>query len=355
LTIDDLRLSIDGLSPVKPDAETKTPKTAGAIIISAPFGVEGDWRIGTEGVRHSHAHADRFTAALCREIAGRGAELRGREFATVSFSVGASLLSLDQLYRIIQTLYDSVSVVPQEQTIAVAAGAVDEARAKVLRESGFDRAELRMGGGRSEAADFRVLREAGFTSVGCELEYAATGDAWAQMLDAALRLEPDHVALGMPAEGNVPGAAPGLLQAFRLARERLSAGYRNYALHCYCRPDHESHHVVAVLADQPLAGFGPGAVTRLGTEEASNPARMADYLFKVEKGKRSLSAARPAAASRLKNDLARLAGVPESGVNGAKAKALIGRGLLASRDGGLFLTDEGVVAIDSVCRELTAG
>jgi coproporphyrinogen III oxidase-like Fe-S oxidoreductase len=334
--------------------ETPTPKTAGAILVSVPFGAEGDWRTGTEGVRHSYAQADRFTAALCREISRRGAELRGREFATVSFSVGASLLSLDQLYRIIQTLYDSVSVVPQEQSIAVAAGAVDEARAKVLRESGFDRAELRLGGRRSEAADFRVLREAGFASVGCELQYAPAGDAWSQTLDAAFGLEPDHVALGMPPEGNVPGAALGLLQAFRLARERLSATYRNYALHCYCRPGHESRHVAAVLANQPLAGFGPGAVTRLGTEETSNPLRMADYLSAIKSSKPALSAARPAAASRLKNDLARLAGVPQAGVNQAKAEALVDRGLLASRDDGLHLTDQGVMAIDSVCRELTA-
>jgi hypothetical protein len=339
---------------VKPEAETPTAKTAGAILVSAPFGAEGDWRTGSEGVRHSHAQADRFTAALCREIARRGAKMRGREFATVCFSVGASLLSLDQLYRIIQTLYDSVSVVPQEQSIAVAAGAVDEDRAKVLRESGFDRAELRLGGGRSEAADFRVLREAGFTSVGCELAYDASGDAWAQRLDAALRLEPDHVALGMPAEGNVPGAALGLLPAFRLARERLSKGFRNYALHCFCRPGHESRHVAGVLANQPLAGFGPGAVTRLGTEEASNPVRMADYLSKIEKGRSALSVARSAAESRLKNDLARLAGVPEAGVNQAKAEALAGRGLLTSRDGGLHLTDQGAIAIDSICRELTA-
>ena len=328
--------------------ETRNSQPSGAIFISVPFGDEGDWRTGTEETPHSHAKAERFTAALCREIAGRGPELRGREFATVSFSVGASLLSLDQLYRVIQTLYDSVSVVPQEQTIAVAAGAVDEARAKVLRESGFDRADLRLGNRLSEAADFRVLREAGFASVGCELQYAGAGDVWSQTLDAACGLEPDHLALGMPAGGN----APGLLQSFRLAQERLSKDFRNYALHCWCRPGHESRHAVAVLANQPLAGFGPGAVTRLGEEEASNPARMADYLSKIEKGKQALSAARSAATSRLKNDLARLAGVPEAGVNPARAEALVGRGLLARLDGSLYLTDQGMIAIDSICRDL---
>ncbi len=339
---------------MKPETETTTPKTAGAILVSVPFGDEGDWRTGAEGVSHSHAKADRFTAALCREIAGRGAELRGREFATVSFSVGASLVSLDQLYRVIQTLYDSVSVVPQEQTIAVAAGAVDEAKAKVLRESGFDRADLRLGSRRSEAADFRVLREAGFASVGCELQYAGAGDAWSQTLDAAFGLEPDHLALSMPPSGNVPGVAAGLLQSFGLAREKLSRDFHNYVLHCWCRPGHESRHVAAVFANQPLAGFGPGAVTRLGMEEAANPVRMADYLSKIEKGRPALSVARSAAESRLKNDLARLAGVPAASVNQAEAEALVGRGLLSSRDGGLYLTDPGVIAIDSICRELTA-
>jgi coproporphyrinogen III oxidase-like Fe-S oxidoreductase len=318
-----------------------------------PFGEGPDWRTGAESARYSPANGDRLAAALCREVGLRSAGLRGRSFATVFFSGGPSRLSLDQLYRVLQALYDGLAIVPQEQTMVVDAGAVDAAKAKVLRESGFDRVELRVSGSCPEA-DFRVLRGSGFSSVGLGLEYDPEPAAWAARLGAALRLEPDHFALGMPADRSSRATAFGLLQAHRAARDRLSEVYTQYVLHHYCLPGHESLHELAAAENRPLVGFGPAAVTRLETGDASNPTRMADYLAAVGSGK-ALPATEPAAWARLRNSLAGLSGVPAKGLNRQKSRELVARGLLESRDNRLHLTDQGVLALDAVARELAAG
>ncbi len=336
-----------------PDSQlaTRTQQPLGAVFVSIPFGDDTDRRTGAEAVRYSSSDGDRMAAALGREIELRSSGLKDRSFATLFYSGGPSLLSLDQLYRTLQALYDNLSILPQEQTMAVAPGSVDEAKAKVLRESGFDRVELHVAGPQA-LGDFWVLRESGFTSVGLELEYDPDPEAWARTLDFALGLDPDHVTLGWAAANN-KAASPRLLQSFRLARERLSASFHNYALHRFCRAGHESRHDLAVLGDQTLVGFGPAAVTRFEHEETSNPARVADYLRAVKSGK-ALSQTRPADESRLKNAFARLDGVPEKNVSRVKSKALVTRGLLVSRGGSLYLTDEGALALDAVARELSA-
>jgi hypothetical protein len=81
---------------------------------------------------------------------------------------------------------------------------------------------------------------------------------------------------------------------------------------------------------------------------------MADYLAAVGSGK-ALPATEPAAWARLRNSLAGLSGVPAKGLNRQKSRELVARGLLESRDNRLHLTDQGVLALDAVARELAAG
>jgi coproporphyrinogen III oxidase-like Fe-S oxidoreductase len=294
---------------------------------------------------------------LCREI-GIIAEAGGLsprteaqpEFGFVWFSGGASFLSLDQLYRLIQCLYDRVRIAPEEQTLTVEPGTVDAARAKVLRESGFDRVVLPAA--RNPRADSAVLREAGFGTVGIELGYEGSAERMAASLDRALALDPDHVTLVLPESRSEEF---GLLQAFRFARERLGTRFRNYALHHFCRPGHEWGFLDALLSGRPRIGVGPGTATRTGEDELHSDADAARYLSSLRGHKGPERTTVPAALVSTRNDLARLAGVDARQVNREKSREFLGRGLLESREGRLFLTDQGVLHFDRLCRELAAG
>ncbi len=225
-------------------------KPAGGVFVSVPFGQEPDWRTGVRPVEFSPQAGDRFVSALCREIAARAPALKGRTFSTVYFGgCGPSCLSLNQLYRILQVLYDSVSILPVEQTLVVLPETVDTGRAKVLFESGFDRVELRATRTSDLEHQFAVLRDAGFRTVGLELSELPR---YTNMPDLVQRLEPDHLALACLPGNGLPG-------------------YFEYLPHHFCRPGHECRHLVDAAAGQDSAGFGPGAASRTGTTVLYNP------------------------------------------------------------------------------------
>ena len=220
-----------------------SPDTPGGVFLSIPFGSRADWRTGSLPLDYKPRDADKFIETLGREI-----ELRAPAFDSVPLDpvyvggCGPTAISLDQLYRLLELLYNRVRIVPTEQSIIVLPGTVDEPRAKVLRESGFDRVELRPADLHSCRADFAVLRDAGFATVGIELGPA--GDAGLALL---AELAPDHVALyDRPAAGHIP------------------AGYDEYGPNHFCRPGHECLFLRTAWSTAPLLGLGPGAVTRIG-------------------------------------------------------------------------------------------
>lgn len=265
-------------------------------------------------------------------------------FTTACFAgAGPSCLSLDQLYRILQTLYNSIASDLSEQTFVVLPGAVDEARAKVLCESGFDRVELRCPDPDRASGDFRTLRAAGFPTVGLELPFSIDAREWERRLDALLRLEADHVTFYL--SGRYDELA--LLDVLRRTRERLgAAGYEPWALHHYARPGKESRFLRGVAAGAVLAGFGPGAPTFAGREATANRADLNGYVSRAGSGE---SASRPAARElSIRWQLAGASGLDDTGA----AREFVERGLLARRDGRLFVTDQGVLAFDRIVQAL---
>ena len=249
----------------------QAPAAAGGVFVSVPFGRLGDTirNVGRFGhvpgrtragaVEYSPKEGDRFVEALSKEIAARAAEFAGRTFNTVYFGgCGPSALSLDQLYRVLQVLYDSVSIVPVEQTLVVLPGTVDPYRAKVLFESGFDRMELRMADAAGEAGHFATLREAGFRSVGLDVPLVS---------DAALGLEPDHLVLA------APPASP------------LPSEFREYLPNHFCRPGHECRYLADFESGADCVGFGPGAVARSKGAVVQNESRYDAWLKAARSGK----------------------------------------------------------------------
>jgi coproporphyrinogen III oxidase-like Fe-S oxidoreductase len=217
---------------------------SGGVFVSVPFGPAPDRRTGAVCVEYSPARGDRFVEALAREIKARAPALRGRTFSTVYLGgCGPSSLSLEQLYRVLQVLYDSVSIVPVEQSMVVLPGTVDPHRAKVLFESGFDRMELRAADAAGAVEHFMTLREAGFRSVGFELSDASDQS---DVSDILLRLKPDHLVLA------APPASP------------LPPEFHEYLPRHFCRQGHECRYLVDFASGRDCIGFGPGAPFQSG-------------------------------------------------------------------------------------------
>ncbi len=240
------------------------------ITITVPFGSLPDWRFGTEPEEYSARLAERFVRTLVEEIKGRSKNYKKAVFGTVYFGgCGPSCLTLEELYQILQAVYDYLRVEPEEQTMVVVPDTVDFARAKVLRESGFDQMTLRV------ASSFRqeviknemvVLREAGFFSVGLEF----TGAVAAETIESFLPLAPDHIIFSSPDTGQDS------------IRRKLADGYIEYLPGHFAHPGKENRHLLALADAVLVAGFGPGAFSRDGGRVRKNPNRLAEYLKSIK-------------------------------------------------------------------------
>jgi putative oxygen-independent coproporphyrinogen III oxidase len=183
-----------------------------------------------------------------------------------------------------------------------------------LGAQSFDLALLRRLGRRHRPADVAdavaEARVAGIRSVSVDLLYDVPGQdeaAWARTVDAAVRLEVDHVSayaltLDDPdAEGltgplgdhlpTTPGARRWRVAAvrdqdedvaaaqYRHAVERLgAAGLRGYEISNWGRPGHESRHNLVYWQRRPYEAVGPGAHAFDGAVRRWNAARLDGYL-----------------------------------------------------------------------------
>jgi oxygen-independent coproporphyrinogen-3 oxidase len=192
------------------------------------------------------------------------------------------------------------------------------ARAGVTRLSigaqSLDIGELRRLGRRHRPGDVSdtvaAAREAGIASVSLDLLYDVPGgslETWADTLDAALDLRPDHLSLyaltlddpeaeGLtgPSGDHLPTTAGArrwratartdqdddrAAAQYRHATERLAAaGWRGYEISNWARPGLESRHNLAYWERRPYEAVGPGAHAFDGAVRRWNAARLDAYL-----------------------------------------------------------------------------
>jgi oxygen-independent coproporphyrinogen-3 oxidase len=238
---------------------------------------------------------------------------------TPSLLPAATVARLVQLVRLRFGLASDAEV-----TLEANPGPDERGHARALRDAGvtrlsigaqsFDAAELRTLGRRHSPGDVAdtvaAARAAGIRSVSLDLLYDVPGssvDAWARTLDAALRLEPDHVSLyaltlddpdaeGLTGAGGDhlpvrPGARRWRERAragqdddraaamYELADRRLeAAGFAWYEISNWARPGHRSRHNLAYWQRRPYEAVGPGAHAFDGGVRRSNAARLDRYI-----------------------------------------------------------------------------
>jgi len=319
---------------------------AAGVTVVVPFGPVPDWRFGAGVGRPAAARMRRFVTALGREATRRARDFCRTTFTTVYLAGGPTSLTLEQLYQILQALYDNLIIAPEEQTLEVLPGTVDEGRAKVLKESGFDHLNLRLADGLLPEPDLRILSRAGFNSIGLELSFGTDPSGWKKRLDRLAGLNPARIHFHLP-----PATATrvAVLQALRLAREKLTGTWREYLLHHYCRPGHESRHLISLWHDSVQLGLGPAAVTRTAEGVRRNPARLGDYVAAAESDRLPRAASSfPAPVA----DMVRMEGTPARRLNPATARSLLDNGLVTRKGDRLLLTDQGALALDRVVKAL---
>lgn len=169
------------------------------INIVIPFGEENDLRFGIKAEPYTFENAERFITRLVGEIKSQARRHRNMTFTTIFVGgCGPSLLTLEQLYRILQALYDSFTINPLEQTMLILPGTIHEEKAKVLRESGFDQLTIRVTKSAIPRRDFQTLRNAGFSSVGFEYQVPPGENISESMINALTDPLPDHIYLLSP-------------------------------------------------------------------------------------------------------------------------------------------------------------
>ncbi|MCC6904900.1 MAG: radical SAM family heme chaperone HemW, partial [Anaerolineae bacterium] len=241
---------------------------------------------------HLEHHIPQYVDAVIREMqrvsAGRG------PLVACSLYLGGgtpSLLSPEQVRRIIDASVHWYGLMPgAEITLEVNPGTATPESLAAYRTAGVTRVSI--GVQSAQTADLRLFgrdhtfaeaistaasaRQAGFENVNLDLIYGAPGQSlagWESSLEAALRLEPTHLALyALTVElrtalyfwierGRVAPPDPDLAAAmYDAARERLvSTTLTQYEISNWAQPGLESRHNRQYWHNRPFFGFGAGA------------------------------------------------------------------------------------------------
>ncbi len=262
-----------------------------------------------------------FTRACEVEI--RRSRTRGARVGSVFFGGGTpTFLSVARLARLFSALSETFDIATDAEVTAEAnPGTVDAARFTALRTMGFNRIsigaqsfhddELRALGRVHSSGDIgravEAARRAGFLNLSLDLMYALPGqtlERWRESVRAALSFEPQHLSLYCltiePGTRFATLARRGLLRlpkedvqiAMQEEAEDLCAGaaLTRYEISNYARPGFECRHNLAYWRCEQYAGYGPGAVGRLGLPQGptryTNLKHPRAYAEAVERGER---------------------------------------------------------------------
>ena len=270
----------------------------------------------------------RYLDALCREIVREG-ELLGRpRVRTLFFGGGTpSLLEPAEIEMVGDALRHAFVLRPREATLEANPATLDRARLDAwlalgltrlsLGAQSFDARGLRALGRTHQPEDsdaaVHVARDSGL-DVNLDLIFGWPGQAgadWERDLEAAVRLNPDHIScypleLRLDPDASVPNwpgggwpvlerwrkaaaaAQPddaGIARMYRVAERALNrAGFRHYEIANWARPGKRSLHNLGYWRDRDWLGVGAGAHTHLGGARSANPVDLRAYISRVESG-----------------------------------------------------------------------
>ncbi len=259
---------------------------------------------------------EQYVDALCSEI--RAFELTATTSDTLYLGGGTpSLLSPDQLEKILSAVRDTFSITPDaEVTMEMNPATVTPETLTAYRTLGVNRASfgvqtfndrdlklLARGHDANDARDtFRLLRNAGYENISFDLIAGLPGqslDDWRLNIDEAVAMDPEHISLylleihqGTPLAEQIrserrPEPDPELAaEMYEFMLDRLAAaGYAQYEISNFAKPGFESRHNSKYWLLDPVYGFGVSAHSFDGLERYANERDTAKYVSMIEAAK----------------------------------------------------------------------
>ena len=262
--------------------------------------------------------AVRYCQALAQQIDWLAAAdwSGGRPFATIFFGGGTpSILPVPDLAVLLRDCRAKFpwAAAEIEISIEVNPATVGEIELRQLRRAGFNRlsvgvqslddAELQALGRPHNGAEARAVvaaaRRAGFANLNLDLMFGLPGQTakgWRRTLQAALDLEPEHLAIyELTIEENTPFAvllAQGklvlpdedevLAMMASTAETTTRAGLHRYEISNYARPGRECRHNLNYWHNGDYLGLGAGAVSCLDGRRYAAVEDIARYCHLVE-------------------------------------------------------------------------
>ncbi|MDR7867274.1 MAG: radical SAM family heme chaperone HemW [Sporomusaceae bacterium] len=331
-----------------------------------------------------------YTAALCREIAGRGGLLSAAAVDTVYIGGGTpTALPAGCLEEIGRCLRANAAVAADaEFTVEANPGTLDDEKLAVLAAIGvsrvslgvqaFDDAVLAAAGRIHTAAQaaeaVAAVRAAGFGRISVDLMYGLPGQTAASFragLERAAAMPVEHLSVyGLKVEEGTPFArmaAGGSLALPDEAEEEAmydmaasflpECGFARYEISNYARPGAECRHNLRYWRYEPYIGVGAAAHSFWQGERLANTADVKEYIARVAAGETPLaSREQPGGAVAMAEyaflavrtaagvcyaDFAARFGLEFPQLYGATAEKLQRQGLVTSGTDGLRLTAKG--------------
>ena len=332
-----------------------------------------------------------YTAALGREIAGRGGVLSEMVVDTVYIGGGTpTVLPVGDLVRVIDRLRDYCRFdEAAEFTVEANPGTLNREKLAALRKAGvtrlsigvqaFDAAVLTTAGRihspAAAAATIELAAAEGFDNISIDLMYGLPGqsaESFAAGLRQAVGLPVSHIsAYGLKVEEGTPFAAALAQGRLRLPDEAEEEamyqaavhflpeqGFGRYEISNFAKPGAECRHNLKYWRYQPYLGLGTAAHSFLAGERIANTADLGEYIRRLESDELPVASREtPTGAIAIAEyaflalrtvqglslvEFARHFGQDFMGLYGVKVEKLHAQGLLSTDPEGIRLTPLGM-------------
>lgn len=264
---------------------------------------------------YSEETMERYTQAVCREIAARRKEARQMSpTATIYFGGGTpSVLPEDCLEQLVAALRRyGFWQQPQEATIEVNPGTANLDKLRLLRQLGFDRVSFgvqslnddelctigRIHNGQQALETVAWARQAGFERISCDLIYGLPGQTLASLranLHGLTELGIEHLSVyGLIVEEETPLARLVTQGRLLLPDEDLCAdmyelvqqylqqqGFERYEVSNYAKNGQYSRHNLVYWCYHPYIAFGAAACGFDGHVRRTAAANVETYIASV--------------------------------------------------------------------------
>lgn len=298
----------------RPDVE-KMSESPVAVYVHVPFCPSKCGYCDFNSYAMTGEIVGRTAAAIALEI--ERSPFRGRPSKTIFFGGGTpTFLTPEQLLPILEAVLE---VHPPAGNLEITSeanpGTADAEKFKAMREAGFNRLSLgaqsfvdsellrleRVHKASEIERAFVLAREAGFENLNLDLMFALPGQSrfvWNSNLAKAFSLAPEHLSLYcLTIEENTKFYKQQLKGQLILPEEgeqvemyddacalALEHGYEQYEISNFAKPGRECAHNLCYWRGEEYAGYGPGAVGRIGSTRYTNMKHPVRYSEAVESG-----------------------------------------------------------------------